>query len=179
MSWPPLVFQSLDEYYYHCLSTTKCLDLIQERSTIRIYLIKSFKFSIKIIYDCKKGPRNFSGFDCWRLMLKHDTFFFATSDRVQLLLVSDKQKQDDHAVAVNDWLTILRLSFSSSLRKLDGYFVPSSTNGLRPVSWWIAKKSISSNCSSSRRSDDLTASCVDDVTDESFDFRYFRNGVRT
>ena len=49
-------------------------------------------------------------------MLKNDTFFFATSDRVQLLLVSDKQKQDDHAVAANVWLTILRLSFSSSIR---------------------------------------------------------------
>ena len=67
-------------------------------------------------------------------MLKHDTFIFATSDRVQLLLVSDEQKQDDHAVAVNDRLTILRLSLPSSLRKLDVHFVPSSTNGLRPVS---------------------------------------------
>ena len=66
-------------------------------------------------------------------MLKHDTFIFATSDRVQLLLVSDEQKQDDHAVAANVWLTILRFSFPSSLRKLDGHFVPSSANLLRPV----------------------------------------------
>ena len=32
------------------------------------------------------------------------------------MLVSDEQKQDDHAVAANVWLTILRLSFSSSIR---------------------------------------------------------------